>query len=82
MVGNDRGMKQTIGVDRSAAIEQTKHELKALQQELTRNKGEEKSVKDAEYKHKKAWNVASKVDLLAVAGCSTLFYFTSFYLIF
>lgn len=60
MVGNDRGMKQTIGVDRSAAIEQAKHEMKALQQELARNKDEEKGVKDAAYKHKKAWNDATK----------------------
>eukprot|EP00571_Detonula_confervacea_P004119 CAMPEP_0172311834 /NCGR_PEP_ID=MMETSP1058-20130122/15802_1 /TAXON_ID=83371 /ORGANISM="Detonula confervacea, Strain CCMP 353" /LENGTH=1228 /DNA_ID=CAMNT_0013025129 /DNA_START=30 /DNA_END=3716 /DNA_ORIENTATION=+ len=60
MVGNDRAMKQTIGVDRSAAIESTKHEVKALQTELTRNQAEEKGVKDAHYKAKKAWNVANK----------------------
>jgi len=32
MVSNDKKtMKQTIGVDRSAAIESAKHEIKALQ---------------------------------------------------
>lgn len=60
MVGNDRPLKQTIGVDRSAAIEATKHEMKALQQELTRNKAEEKGVVDAELNAKRAWNKAAK----------------------
>ena len=59
VTGNDRTMKQTVGVDRSAAIESTKHEMKTLHQELARNKQEEKEVKDAEYKHKKAWNMAN-----------------------
>lgn len=59
MVGNDRGMKQTIGVDRSAALESTKHELVALQKEMARNKQELKEVKDAAYKAQKAWNVAN-----------------------
>ncbi len=58
MVGNDRGMKQTIRVDRSAAIEQTKHEITALQQELMRNKAEEKGATNT--RHQKAWNVAQK----------------------
>ncbi|KAL3811194.1 LOW QUALITY PROTEIN: hypothetical protein ACHAXA_004496 [Cyclostephanos tholiformis] len=58
MVSNDRGMKQTVGVDRSAAIESAKHELKALQQELVRNQEEQKGVNDASYQHKKAWNDA------------------------
>jgi len=60
MMGNDRGMKQTIGVDRSAAIESAKHEMKAMQQELARNKSEEKAVKEASYKSKKLWNQAQK----------------------
>lgn len=60
MVGNDRGMKQTIGVDKSAAIESTKHEMKALQQELARNKEEENGIKAAALKAKKAWNQATK----------------------
>lgn len=59
MVSNDRGMRQTIGIDRSAAIESAKHEMKALQQEVTRNQEEQKGVKDASYKHKKAWNDAT-----------------------
>ena len=60
MVGNDRDMKQTIGVDRSAAIESIKHEMVALQKELARNKEEERGVKEAAYKHKKDWNVANE----------------------
>ncbi|KAL9181634.1 hypothetical protein ACHAXT_010439 [Thalassiosira profunda] len=60
MVGNDRGLKQTIGVDRSAAIESIKHEMKALHTELTRNKEEEKGVKDAQHKAKVAWNRSKK----------------------
>lgn len=60
MVGNDRGMKQTIGVDRSAAIESIKHEMVALQKELARNREEERGVKEAAYKHKKNWNVANE----------------------
>ncbi|KAL7539962.1 hypothetical protein ACHAWF_012462 [Thalassiosira exigua] len=61
MVSNDRAMKKTIGVDRSAAIEATKHEMNALQQELARNKEEEKGVKAAAYKAKKAWNESQKM---------------------
>jgi len=61
MIANDRGMKQkTIGVDRSKAIESTKHEVKALQQELVRNKSEEKAVGAAAFKSKKAWNQAQR----------------------
>jgi chromosome segregation ATPase len=60
MVSNDKKtMKQTIGVDRSAAIESAKHEMKALQLELARNKEELKGVNEALLKHKKAWNVAT-----------------------
>lgn len=60
MVSNDKkAMKQTIGVDRSAAIEAAKHEMKALQLELARNKEELKGVNEALLKHKKAWNVAT-----------------------
>ena len=59
MVSNDKKtMKQTIGIDRSAAIESAKHEMKALQLELARNKEELKGVNEALLKHKKAWNVA------------------------
>lgn len=60
MVGNDRKMKQTIGVDRSAAIESTKHEVQALQKELDRNQKEEKGIKDASNKAKVAWNRVAK----------------------
>jgi chromosome segregation ATPase len=60
MVSNDKKtMKQTIGIDRSAAIESAKHEMKALQLELARNKEELKGVNEALLKHKKAWNVAT-----------------------
>merc|ERR1712194_740643 len=58
--GNDRPLKQTVGVDRSKAIDSAKHEMNAMQQELTRNKSEEKAVKDASYKAKKSWNEAQK----------------------
>jgi chromosome segregation ATPase len=47
MVSNDKPLKETIGVDRSNAINQGKHELKALEQELRRNRAEEDAVKDA-----------------------------------
>lgn len=60
MTSNDRPLKQTVGVDRSAAIESTKHEVKALQQELARNKSEEKGIEDAAYKSKKLWNDTTK----------------------
>ena len=60
MVGNDRPMKQTIGVDRSAAIESIKHEMVMLQKELARNKEEDKGVREAAYKHKKDWNSANE----------------------
>ena len=35
--GNDKALKQTVGVDRSGAIESAKYEMKAMQQELARN---------------------------------------------
>lgn len=40
-------MKQTIGVDRSRAIDAGKIEIRALEQELARNKKEEEAVIDA-----------------------------------
>ena len=57
---NDKPLKQTVGVDRSRAIESAKHEMKAMQQELARNKSEEKAVKEASFKAKKLWNEAQK----------------------
>jgi hypothetical protein len=47
MVSNDKPLKQTIGVDRSRAIDAGKIEIRALEQELARNKKEEEAVKDA-----------------------------------
>jgi chromosome segregation ATPase len=47
MVANDKNMKQTIGVDKTKAIDSAKHELKAIEQELKRNQKEEQDVKDA-----------------------------------
>jgi hypothetical protein len=47
MVSHDRPLKQTIGVDRSRAIDAGKIEIRALEQELARNRKEEDAVKDA-----------------------------------
>jgi hypothetical protein len=40
-------MKQTIGVDKTKAIDSAKHELKAIEQELKRNEKEELDVREA-----------------------------------
>lgn len=47
MIANDRQLKQTIGVDHSRAIETAKHELKAVEKELSRARKEEEDVKEA-----------------------------------
>jgi chromosome segregation ATPase len=47
MNANDRPLKQTIGVDRSKAIDSAKHELKALELEVKRCQSEEYAVKEA-----------------------------------
>ena len=47
MVSHDRPLKQTIGVDRSRAIDAGKIEIRGLEQELARNRKEEEAVKDA-----------------------------------
>jgi 7-keto-8-aminopelargonate synthetase-like enzyme len=47
MVSNDKPLKQTIGVDCSRAIDAGKIEIRALEQELARNKKEEEAVIDA-----------------------------------
>jgi hypothetical protein len=47
MVSHDRPLKQTIGVDRSRAIDAGKIEIRALEQELARNRKEDDAVKDA-----------------------------------
>ena len=60
MVANDKPMKQTIGVDRSAAIDAAKHEVKAVEQELSRNKTEEAAASKEEFDAKLAWNNAQK----------------------
>ncbi|KAL7469954.1 hypothetical protein ACHAXS_010192 [Conticribra weissflogii] len=59
-VSNLKPMKQTVGVDRTAAIDAAKHELKAVQNELARNRSEEDAVKKEEFESKKAWNSVQK----------------------
>ncbi|KAK1745143.1 structural maintenance of chromosomes protein 6 [Skeletonema marinoi] len=56
ITSNDRPLKQTIGVDRSAAIDSAKHELKAIQKELDRNEREVKAIKDQSKRAKVEWN--------------------------
>jgi len=60
IVSNDRPLKQTIGVDRSAAIDSAKHELNAIQKELDRNKREVKAIGDQSNRAKREWNVHKK----------------------
>lgn len=60
IVSNDRPLRQTIGVDRSDAIDAAKHELKAIQKELERNKREEKVIVDQSNRAKKQWNERTK----------------------
>lgn len=60
IVSNDRQLKQTIGVDRSAAIDSAKHELKAIQTELERNKREVESIEGQSKRAKKGWNENKK----------------------
>jgi len=60
IVSNDRPLRQTIGVDRSAAIESAKHEMKAIQKELERNNREVKALGDQLQNAKKEWNVRNK----------------------
>jgi chromosome segregation ATPase len=60
IVSNDRPLRQTIGVDRSAAVESAKHEMKAIQKELERNNREVKAIVDQLKNSKKEWNVRNK----------------------
>jgi chromosome segregation ATPase len=60
IVSNDRPLKQTIGVDRSAAIESAKHEMSAIQKELERIKREAKAIEDESNRAKKEWNARNK----------------------
>ena len=60
ITSNDRPLKQTIGVDRSAAIDSAKHELKAIQKELDRNEREVKAIKDQSKRAKVEWNHHNK----------------------
>ena len=60
ITSNDRPLKQTIGVDRSAAIDSAKHELKAIQKELDRNEREVKAIKDQSKRAKVEWNHRNK----------------------
>ena len=60
IVSNDRQLKQTIGVDRSAAIDSAKHELKAIQTELERNKREVEAIEGQSKRAKKGWNENKK----------------------
>ncbi|KAL3792589.1 hypothetical protein HJC23_005559 [Cyclotella cryptica] len=60
MVSHDRPLKQTIGVDRSRAIDAGKIEIRGLEQELARNRKEEEAVKDALLELRKAWNHSRK----------------------
>ena len=60
ITSNERPLKQTIGVDRSAAIDSAKHEMKAIQKELERNKREEATIEAELKKAKKEWNLRNK----------------------
>lgn len=60
MVSNDRQLKQSIGVDHSAAIDSAKHELRAIQTELDRNKREVKAINDQSNRVKREWNGRTK----------------------
>lgn len=60
ITSNERPLKQTIGVDRSAAIDSAKHEVEAIQRELERNKREEATIEAELKKAKKEWNLRNK----------------------
>ena len=56
IVSNDRSLRQTIGVDRSAAIDSAKLEVQTIQQELGRNKRDVKAIQDKSKVAKREWN--------------------------
>jgi chromosome segregation ATPase len=60
MVGNDKTMRQTIGVDKSAALAESKRDLEGFQNDLRGLKQEEAKMEHQHTEHQKAWNVKKR----------------------
>ena len=56
MISNDRQLKQTIGIDRTAAIEEAEREAEQLNQELREQREKEASTLKEHKEHKVRWN--------------------------
>jgi chromosome segregation ATPase len=57
IVGNEKQMKATIGVDRSAALAEAKREIQVLQNDLKEFRKEEAKMDHEHTQHQKEWNV-------------------------
>jgi chromosome segregation ATPase len=60
IVGNEKPMKGTIGVDRSAALAEAKREAQELQNELKEFRQEEAKMEHEHTEHQKEWNVKKR----------------------
>jgi structural maintenance of chromosomes protein 6 len=60
MFSNEKKFRQTIGVDKSAALEAAKHEESLLQEEHAISRKEEAKLDSEHTKHQREWNVAKR----------------------
>ena len=60
IVGNEKPMKATIGVDRSAALAEAKREIEVLQNDLKEFRREESKMEHEHTEHQKEWNVKKR----------------------
>jgi chromosome segregation ATPase len=60
IVGNEKPLKGTIGIDRSAALAEARRESQELQNELKEFRQEEAKIKHEHTEHQKEWNVKKR----------------------
>eukprot|EP00934_Nitzschia_sp_Nitz4_P001332 Nitzschia sp. Nitz4//scaffold133_size116822//74277//77815//NITZ4_003812-RA/size116822-snap-gene-0.17-mRNA-1//-1//CDS//3329535411//1332//frame0 len=60
MVSNDRRFRKTIGVDRTAALEDARREAETVKEELRVLKQEAHGLEEEHHRHQKAWNISKK----------------------
>jgi hypothetical protein len=60
IVGNEKQMKATIGVDKSAALAEAKREIQVLQNDLKEFRQNEAKMEHEHTEHQKEWNVKKR----------------------
>jgi chromosome segregation ATPase len=60
MVANEKKLRQTIGVDKSAALAEARREINGMKEELAQHSREESRFEHEHHQHQKEWNVKKR----------------------